>query len=120
MKKLLSFSIAVLFAVGTTFAQGGGANATPEERAQRQTAQLNEAVKLDKTQEEKIYALNLDRAKQMQELRASAGGRPDREKMQEMQKSFEEKLKPILTAEQWTAYEKLREEQQSRMRNRQR
>jgi len=118
MKKILSFSIALFFVVGTAFAQGGGGNATPEERAQRQTAQLNEAVKLDKTQEEKIYALNLVRARQMQELRAD-GGRPDREKMQEMQKAFEEKLKPILTAEQWTAYEKLREEQQSRMRNRQ-
>ncbi len=94
------------------------ANATPEERAQRQTARLTEAVKLDKTQEEQVYTL--DRAKQMQELRASNGGRPDREKMQEMQTKFDEKLKPILTANQWTEYEKYRQEQQDRIRNRQR
>ena len=118
MKKLLAFAAVLLLAATTTFAQGGGMNATPEERAQRQTERIIERLKLDKAQGEKVYALSLDRAKEMQALLAS--GERDRTKMQEMQAKFDEKLKPILTAEQWTEYEKYRQEQQDRMRNRQR
>lgn len=119
MKKFLSFAIALLFAAATAFAQGsGGMNATPEERAQRQTERITERLKLDKPQTDKVYALSLDRAKQAQELFAS--GQRDRTKMQELQTKFDEKLKPILTADQWTEYEKYRQEQQDRMRNRQR
>lgn len=118
MKKLLAFAAVILLAATTTFAQGGMMNASPEERAQRQTERISERLKLDKAQSENVYALSLDRAKQMQELMAS--GERDRTKMQEFQAKFDEKLKPILTADQWSEYEKYRQEQQDRMRNRQR
>jgi hypothetical protein len=118
MKKLLAFAVVLLLATTTTFAQGGMMNASPEERAQRQTERITERLKLDKIQSDKVYALNLDRAKQMQELFAS--GERDRTKMQDLQAKFDEKLKPLLTADQWSEYEKYRQEQQDRMRNRQR
>lgn len=118
MKKLLAFAAVLLLAATTTFAQGGRMNASPEERAKMQTERITERLKLDKGQSEKVYALSLDRAKEMQSLLAS--GERDRTKMQEFQAKFDEKLKPILTPEQWTQYEKYRQEQQGRMRNRQR
>lgn len=118
MRKLLAFTAVLLLAATTAFAQSGPLNASPEERARMQTERLAKRLKLDKSQSDQVYTLNLDRTRQMQELRAS--GERDRTKMQELQANFDEKLKPILTADQWSKYETYRQEQQDRMRNRQR
>ncbi len=116
MKKSIAFFVAGLLSITLTFAQNDQGR-SPEERAQRQTEQLTKQLNLSTEQAEKVKALSDDRMKQMQEMRAS-GARPDRQKMQELQENYEAKLKPILSTEQWTKYEKMREEQGSRMRDR--
>ncbi|PQA58298.1 hypothetical protein [Siphonobacter curvatus] len=114
MKKLVFSLGALLLATTLTFAQGEMGR-SPEERAQRQTEQLTKQLNLSADQAAKVKTLSDERMKQMQEMRAS-GARPDRQKMQELQENYEAKLKPILSTEQWTQYEKMREEQRNRMR----
>jgi len=116
MKKLIAFFVVGLLSTTLTFAQNDQRR-SPEERAQRQTEQLTKELNLSTEQAEKVKALSDERMKQMQEMRAN-GARPDRQKMQELQENYEAKLKPVLTTEQWTKYEKIREEQRNRMRDR--
>ncbi|MDQ1087530.1 MULTISPECIES: periplasmic heavy metal sensor [unclassified Siphonobacter] len=116
MKKLIAFFVAGLLSTTLTFAQNDQGR-SPEDRAQRQTEQLIKELNLSTEQAEKVKALSDDRMKQMQEMRAN-GARPDRQKMRELQENYEAKLKPVLTTEQWTKYEKIREEQRNRMRDR--
>ncbi len=106
MKKTIAFFVAGLLSATLTFAQNDQRR-SPEERAQRQTEQLTKQLNLSTEQAEKVKALSDDRMKQMQEMRAN-GARPDRQKMQELQENYEAKLKPILSTEQWTQYEKIR------------
>lgn len=116
MQKFMGMLGVLMLSATLTFAQQGQ-NRTPEERAQRQTEQLTKQLSLSADQTTKVQALSLERAKKMEELRAG-GERPDREKLQALQTDFDTKLKPVLTADQWTQYEKFREEQRERMRNR--
>ncbi|MCY7349799.1 MAG: hypothetical protein LH606_03920 [Cytophagaceae bacterium] len=113
MRKPLMISLIVLLATMTTFAQNGR-NATPEQRADRQTQQLSKTLALSKEQTEQVYTLNLDRAKQATEFRTRTE-RPDVQKMRASQTAYEAKLKPILSAEQWTSYEKFREDRKDKV-----
>jgi periplasmic protein CpxP/Spy len=107
MKKGL-IAIMLAFASITVFAQRPDANATPEERAKTQTASLTESLKLTEDQQKQVYSLNLDRAKKMQEMRASQNG--DRTQMRESMEKFNTDLAKVLTPEQQEKYKKIMEE----------
>ena len=120
MKKIGFLLIAIVFGTTVSMAQygGGGQNRTPEERAKQQTADLKEALGLDKTQEKKVYDLNLESGKKMAKMREEMGGggfsEEMRDKMMAMREEQNKEMKKILTAEQYTKYEKYLEERRSR------
>jgi len=114
--------IAMLFGMGMTIAQPGGQrNMDPAERAKNQTAELKEALSLNKDQEKKVYDLNLEASKEMQKMRENnqgGGFEGMREKMGKIREEQDKKMKEILTADQWSKYEKYQAERRERMRQR--
>ena len=120
MKKLgILFIMLVMAATSMAQGFGGGMQMDPEERAKQQTAQIKEAVGLNAEQEKKVLDLNIAQGKEQAKMFESMqGGGGDmegmREKMTAMREETNKKMKEILTAEQWTKYEKWQEERRSR------
>ncbi len=120
MKKLGLLLIVMLVVSSVSMAQnrGGMRNMNPEERAKQQTAQLKEVLGLNKEQEKKVYDLNIESGKKMQKMREEMGGGgfsdDMRQKMTQMREDQNKEMKKILTAEQYTKYEKYLEERRSR------
>jgi protein CpxP len=120
MKKLgILFFMLVMAATSMAQGFGGGQQMTPEERAKQQTAQIKEAVGLNADQEKKVLDLNIEQGKKQSKMfEEMQGGGGDmegmREKMTAMREETNKKMKEILTAEQWTKYEKWQEERRSR------
>ncbi|MEZ5102919.1 MAG: hypothetical protein R2757_00360 [Draconibacterium sp.] len=118
MRKIGFLLIAILMGTTISMAQPGGQRMAPEERAKQQTAELKEALGLDKTQEKKVYDLNLETGKKMQKMREEMGGQgfsdEMREKMQAMREETNKEMKKILTDEQYKKYEKYLEERRAR------
>jgi protein CpxP len=120
MKKLgILFFMLVMAATSMAQGFGGGQQMTPEERAKQQTAQIKEAVGLNADQEKKVLDLNVEQGKKQSKMfEEMQGGGGDmegmREKMTAMREETNKKMKEILTAEQWTKYEKWQEERRSR------
>lgn len=120
MKKLGILFIAMLAVTTMSMAQGfgGGQQMSPEERAKQQTAQIKEAVGLNADQEKKVYDLNVEQGKQRSKMFENMQGGGDmqgmREKMTAMQDDMNKKMKAILTADQYTKYEKWLEDRRSR------
>lgn len=121
MKRIGLLLIIVL--VGTVISQAqpgtGQRNVDPEAFAKRQTAQLKEALVLSEGQENQVYELTLETRKKMRDLREenrSGGGGFEgiREKMNQIRNEENEKMKEILTDEQWVKYEKYLEERRAR------
>lgn len=120
MKKLGFLLIVMLFVSSVSMAQdrGGMRNMSPEERAKQQTAQLKELLGLNQDQEKKVYDLNIESSKKMQKMREEMGGGgfsdDMRQKMTQIREDENKAMKKILTAEQYTKYEKYLEERRSR------
>jgi len=93
----------------------------PEQVAKRQTEQLKDTLGLTEEQEQKVYELNLETGQKMSALRDEIQGSDTgaiREKMGEIREEQNEKMKEILTDEQWKKYEKYLEERRSRWQQR--
>ncbi len=87
--------------------QGGGQQATPEERAERQFKQMNELLVLTADQSAKVKPLIMERMKEQSALRDKSNGDRDAmmASMKTLQDTYNAKFKAILTAEQYTKYE---------------
>ena len=121
MKKFGLLVLAVLLAVVVIQAQPGQRSFDPEAMAKRQTEQIREAVGLNAEQEKQVYDLNLEYGKNMRKLRQEnpgTGFEGMREKMGELRKDHEKKMKEVLTEEQWEKYQKYQEERRERFRQR--
>ncbi len=94
--------------------RGGMASMTPEQRAERQTAQMKKQLTLTAEQETSITAINLKYAQQNQKMMASGDRNP--EAMKQSMEAKDGELKAVLTKEQYTQYETMRDEQRKRMR----
>ncbi len=107
-----------LITITTSYGQTGNQNntapnqearqrATPEERANRQTKMMANALGLSADQEAKVQALNLKRLTQIDALRESkeAQENVDRNKAKTIRDNWNTELKSILTPEQYTKYE---------------
>ncbi len=98
MKKYL-LSIALLVALSvTSFAQ----EKSPEERAKKATETMATTLSLTEEQKAKIYVANLEKAKAVDALKATAGEgkKPDPELMKPVNKKFSDVVKATLTDEQ--------------------
>ena len=118
MKKLGFLFVVIVLGTSLSMAQPQGQrNMNPEDMAKRQTEQIKEAVGLNSDQEKIVYDLNLESSKKMQALfQENQGGDREamREKMNVLREEQNEKMKGILTADQWSKYEKYLEERRSR------
>jgi periplasmic protein CpxP/Spy len=116
----------VIFTLATTLgmSQPRERNFDPEKLAKRQTEQIKETVDLTGDQEKQVYALNIESGKKMRALREKMqdGGRAEgmREMVEKIRKEQNEKMKKILTEEQWGKYEEYLKERRARQERRSR
>jgi len=132
MKRIGLFLLTIVISSATGFAQPGsqrqgqGPRFDPEDNAKRQTEEIGKYVTYTENQEAKVYALNLKHAQKMQEMRGKMDFRNMSESQRdEMQKAREaervamnKEMKIILTAGQYTQYEKYLQDREQRMRGR--
>ncbi len=85
---------------------------------QQNLDRMSEELKLTDDQKTKVKALFEEQGKKMRELRedTSLSQEQRREKAQAMREDNNKKMKAILTPEQFTKYEKMREEMRQRAR----
>lgn len=100
-KAIVAFGLVVMSL--SAFAQR---NATAEQRAQNQTAQLVKNLELTKEQETKNYELNLAQIKNREENKQQ-----DREQFRAEREKYQTELATILTKEQQEKLKAIREEE---------
>ena len=107
----------MLFIITDAYAQGGRGQGrqrqSPEEMAQNRADTFQEEFGLSDEQHGKVYDLLLKTQKETREKMAELRESGDRDAMmaafEESQEEMEKELKTILSATQWTAYEKWKE-----------
>lgn len=121
MKKFWMAVIAVLFTTAGVFAQQGAAPAeakkTVEERATQFTRRMTNELQLDATQQERVKALNLDRFKQLEEVKSvtTLSKAEARAKIKTINGNFFTTVQGILTPEQQTKFQQMMEERKEKM-----
>ncbi|HEY8388368.1 MAG TPA: hypothetical protein VIK74_07175 [Parasegetibacter sp.] len=109
MRNLL-FTVLFFLAAFSVNAQppGGGQNRTPEERAKMTIERMTPELKLNKEQQEKMTAIYADYYKEMSKMREGLpqGERPSPEKMEKITAGRDEKVKTVLSEDQ---FKKLKE-----------
>ncbi|MEI3554033.1 MAG: DUF4890 domain-containing protein [Alistipes senegalensis] len=112
-KKIFAAVTALCLMAGTSvFAQQQNKPDAPKERptaeqmAQRKTDRMTEQLKLNEAQAKQVYAINLAQIKEMI---------AQREKMEAARKAEAEKMKSILTTEQFMQWSQMQQQQQMRM-----
>jgi Spy/CpxP family protein refolding chaperone len=92
------------------------ASKTPEERATANSKRLAEKLNLNAEQQKSVYGLLLQRAQQVDADRAKIQGdkKAMRDAMKQNQENFENNLAKILTADQKTKYDKLKQERKEK------
>jgi hypothetical protein len=120
MKTLKSIAViaGLAFITINLSAQGGGGNMgnmDPQQRAQKETANIKEHVTgITPDQESKISAVEQDFAKSAKDVWSSSNGDHDamKSKMQPLKESRDAKIKGILSADQYAQYTKMQEAHQ--------
>ena len=116
MRKLGLLLTILVFGTTISLAQNRGGQRTfdPEEMATRQTEELTKVLDLDKDAAKKVHDILLESGKEMGKVRSEMQPDGDREAMRaqmtELRKKQNEKLKKVLTKDQYTKYEKYLEE----------
>lgn len=107
MKKITTLLCLGIISLGACAQPQGKPSA--EDRAKNQTERLKKELSLNSDQEKKVYNLYIESGKKMEENRKS--DKEDRDamhaKMEKMRKDENDKLKTILTPEQFTKYQEL-------------
>ena len=94
---------------------------TPQQRADRQTAQMKKQLSLTAEQEPTVAAINLKYAQRMQSVLETGERNPNAARAQtmkqvrEMTGSKDDELKAVLTNDQYKQYETFKDEQKGRM-----
>ncbi len=92
---------------------------SPKDMAERQTQMMNEQLNLSEQQLKQVESINLNMAKEFENLRNESDG--DREKMRILRNDLmtrkNQKLEEVLTTEQFERYLMLEEERAKEMRN---
>ena len=117
MKSKITVLLVLLFAVAvnTQAQQGQGQRRTSEERAKMMAQRLTDSLKLSADQQTKVEAVYLESNKSMEKLREglAPGTRPEKEDMDKISNARDEKLKMILTPDQ---FKRLKDELEPAMR----
>lgn len=90
------------------------AKRTPEERAKRLTGVMKDELKLNPTQETRVYDVNLTFAKKNEALRTVQDTAQRRKSAEANEKARDVSFRSILTADQYKSYLKLKEEMKAR------
>jgi hypothetical protein len=102
------FLITLILLSSSLFSQQQGMrNASPEERAKRQTEMMKTELNLTAVQEPKVNTINLKYAKKMQDVRKMTDTAAQRKSFESLNKQKDAELKPVLTADQFKAYQKM-------------
>lgn len=121
MKKVLLF-VAAIFALNGVMAQEGKKDRTPpspEERAKREVARINEKLKLDEKTTKKLYDLHLNFAdkvqkefdKEAKERQKQAENRKKRaEEFKKWQNQLDTEVKALLSTNDFEVYLELKKE----------
>jgi hypothetical protein len=112
---LLLISVTSVYSQGNNPGQGKG-NASPEDRAKRQTEMMKENLSLTAVQEPKVSSINLKYAKKMEDVRKITDTAVQRKTFQNLNKQKEGELKVVLTPDQFRSYLKQVEEMKARRR----
>ncbi|WP_026994612.1 hypothetical protein [Flectobacillus major] len=83
---------------------------TPEERASNQVKQLSKKLGLTADQQAQLTPLVLERVKKREAIRQASNKRAALKELSELANSQEEKIKGILTPEQFTQFKDLQED----------
>ena len=97
------------FAQDQKNAKGDFKNMTVEQRAEKQTARMQQSLQLDEKQKKQVYELNLESMRKMQSER-----KENRAEFQAMRKERDAKLKTILTNEQFAKLEQKKVERMNK------
>lgn len=92
------------------------AASTPEQRAERQTAQMKTQLTLTAEQEKSVAAINLKYAQEAQKMMTSGDRGGMMKQARETMDAKDGELKAVLSKDQYQQYEKMRDEQRNRMR----
>lgn len=104
MRKMILTGIFVSFFSLGAFTQNPGMQLTPEERAQMQTEWMKENLQLNDSQLVKIEALNLEYALKMEKVKSVQGRISQLKAARKTSKEKDEKLKKLLSEEQFEFY----------------
>ncbi|HOP43936.1 MAG TPA: hypothetical protein PLA11_10495 [Flavobacteriales bacterium] len=93
---------------------------SPEQRAEMHTSRMQEQLKLDDVQAEKVAEINLRFAEQMEAVRAARKAEQEgmKEKARGLSDSRDTELKAVLSEEQYTRMLELREQHMKEMKER--
>ncbi len=99
----------------------GGGNFDPAAFIDRQMEELKEGLQLSDDQEKQMREIITagfeTMRKSREEMQAGGGDREAmREKMQQMREEQNQKIKAVLSEEQWTKYQQIQQERRERMR----
>jgi len=120
MKKHIIFSatlLALCLAAFSTHAQGRGQeNSTPENKANKSATNLQSKLGLTDEQKNKVYELNLTTIKETRSLKVAKRNDQSavKEGYTEIHKQYEQSLKSILTAEQYSNWKTIQSEARAR------
>jgi len=114
MKSLKTLAVA-LFMVLVNFAWAQQNSKTPEERATEHSQKLTQQLSLTADQQKTVYAACLQRAQQNEADRTKNEGNREAMKAAREQnnQTFEASLAKILTADQKTQYEKIKQDEKA-------
>jgi len=99
---------------GRGMGQSRGGNMTPEQRADMQTQRLTKELSLTADQSTQVRAIALAENQEMQTIRGKVASSDSRQgamrEMKTMREKYETQLKAVLTADQLTKYNQMRDE----------
>jgi Spy/CpxP family protein refolding chaperone len=121
MKKIILTVAIALTAFTASYAQKGDrTQLTPEQKAEKVATNLKEKLSLSDDQKSKVYQLEVDRMKKAAEWRKDnhEAMKSQMEERKAFMKENDEKLEKILTPDQKKAYDTMREERKTHMKDR--
>jgi protein CpxP len=120
MKKIILTVAIALTAFTASYAQKEKKpKLTPEQRAEKVASNLKTKLSLSDEQQKKVYQLEVDKMKKAEDWRKTnhEAMKSKREERQAFLKANDEKLQQVLTADQKKAYEAMRQEKKSDMKD---
>jgi Spy/CpxP family protein refolding chaperone len=117
MKKSLFAKILIGCVALMMVSLAGFAQKSPEQRVEKQVQKLKTELQLSDDQTAKVQATTQKRADQVQTMRngSKENKRENRAKLKTTMEEYDAEMKAILTPEQYTKFEEIREDKKERM-----